>query len=232
MASRDEYFCLHVPLSAIMFSGAVLNLVSVSMYFLTFEYRDRNTKISQSGSRVLSRQQRKRLQQFIWIAFSIFVASIVLFVVAMSLYKSQKTELPSNVTDLYQHVQRTENQPSFNYPALIASLSGALVITGVYLLHREFVQSRNLDWKGMIPFALGFYGLAYTASVHRNGLSSTQPIRLAWSFPSITLYLIGIMMIPFQLQKNFIYLPSQVLVTLGLIGFTLSNSLVHHFDYD
>lgn len=232
MANRDEYFCLHVPLSSIMFAGTVLNLISVSMYFLTFEYRDRNTRISSSGTKVLSREQRQRLQKFIWIAFAIFVSSIILFVVAMSLYKSRKTELPSNVTHLYQHVQRTENQPSFNFPALIASLSGALTIVGVYLLHREFQQSRNLDWKGIIPFALGFYGLAYTASVHRNGLSSTQPIRLVWSFPSITLYLIGILMIPFQLKKNFIYLPSQILTTIGLIGFTLSNSLVHHFDHD
>lgn len=232
MSTRDDYFCLHIPITAIMFSGAVLNLTSLSMYFLTHEYRERNSRTDELAPKVLSRQQRKRILQFTWLAFSIFVASILLFVVSMSLYKSQKLELPSNVTNLYQHVQRTENQPSFNYPALLASLSGATTIIGAYFLHKTFTKSRKIDWKGLVPFCIGFYGLAFTASVHRNGLSSTQPIRLAWSFPSITLYLVGVFLIPFQLKKNFIQLPSQIFATLGLLGFTLSNSLLLHFDYD
>lgn len=215
MATKDKLSAVHNDLAAWSAGGSVGLLLSMSSYFLGEEYSRKH--------------QKNTLSQIVeGVSLILFMGSLAVLVIALSFHRDEKEELGESIPDLIAQVRRKNAQPDWNEPALLASLSSLVLLVGAAesLRHKKTENAAAFGWIGPLLYSVGWIGNAYAAATPDQDLSHVRTSRLKWTMPGAAAIVSGSLMLLWQERENYINGPAWPLTTVGLLLFSIGNSMV------
>jgi len=206
MATQDTVDSVHRDVYTLVSAGSIAALLGFSSYFMSFEYSDFDrVNFADQGHAETTFQRRKKLSLVVLIISAFFyVCGIVLLTVGISLYRNERTEIANSITGIITQAQQQAQQPNVNEPAILASVSAAIIILGMIQSARHFRKTESFGWLGSLIYAVGWLMFAFAGASNDNSLSSIRGDRLAFTLIGSSLVVAGTWIFPWALHPNFL----------------------------
>lgn len=229
MAQIDQIYSIHKDIVSLCGAGTVTALVSMSSFFLSYEFKDFERIDSTTEKSDLPNvfSKRRRFSRIILIISSIlYIAAIALIGVSICLYRNEREIQSTSISGQIIQIRNAAASASFNQVAILASISAAIIIAGSVQCALNFDKREEFGIIGSSIYSAGWLAMAFAASMDNNSIDSINTNRLAWTLCSSAAIVLGSLGVQWQIDNQFVSGPFWSIVALGLTGFTIGTSYV------
>jgi uncharacterized membrane protein YeiB len=208
MASKEKVSIFHDKIAGISLSGSISAILATTGFIATH-----GTKYEKMNSTKI-------------VLILLYIVSLVLIVLSLSLYHDEKEENATDVTSALLQLRNSKAGPTINEAALVSSIGGVLVLAGVYLGVQQYNKNKMWGKYASGSYASGWILLAISAAMNSKAASSVRSQRLVWTLPSVVLIVGGTFSIPWTVMHKLDTGIPLVAITLGYMGFNIGSSIV------